>query len=343
MDRYTQFACIAAQKAFDDSKIKMEDEDPFDVGVIIGSGIGGIHTWEEQHANLINKGPNRVSPFFIPMMIPNMATGRVAIMLGAKGFNECVVTACATSTNAIGNAFNVIKRGDAKVVVTGGAEAAITPLAFAGFCKSKAMTTNEDPETACRPFDKDRDGFIMGEGSCILILEELEHARSRNAKIYGEVIGFGSTNDAFDIVKPAEDAAGSTRAILNSLKSAKIEPENIDYVNTHGTSTPYNDRFETLAIKNVFKEHAYRLKISSSKSMTGHMLGAAGATEALITVLSLKDGFITPTINYVTPDEDCNLDCVPNKGIEKDINYAISNSLGFGGHNSCLVFKKFED
>lgn len=342
MDLYSQYACVAAQKAVEDAKLKIEDEDPFEVGVIIGSGIGGIMTWEEQHKILMTKGPSRVSPFFIPMMIPNMATGRVAILLGAKGFNECVITACATSTNAIGNAFNVINRSDAQVVIAGGAEAAITPLSFAGFASAKATTKNTDPNTACRPFDKDRDGFIMGEGAGVVVLEELEHAKNRGAKIYAEVLGFGATNDAFDIVKPAEDAEGSARAMRNALKCAGIAPEKIDYFNAHGTSTPLNDKYETLAIKKVFGEHANKIAISSSKSMTGHMLGATGAIEAIISTMAIKDDFAPPTINYCTPDPDCDLDYVPNQGREMNVNYAISNSLGFGGHNSCLVLKNFD-
>lgn len=342
MDRFSQYACIASNNAVKDAGLSMENEDPFDVGVIIGSGIGGTITWEEQHSIMLNKGVSRVSPFFIPMMIPNMAAGRVCIMLGAKGFNECVVTACATSTNAIGNAYNAIKRGDAKVIVAGGAEASITPLSFAGFCSARATSTNPDPKTACRPFDINRDGFVMGEGAGILIVEELEHARKRNAVIYAEIKGFGCTNDAYDIVKPAEDSSGTVKAIEKALKAALIAPEDIDYFNSHGTSTPYNDKFETIAIKKVFGDHAYKMPVNSTKSMTGHMLGAAGAVEAIITLLSIRDSYIAPTINYTSPDPDCDLDYVPNEGREKNIRYALSNSLGFGGHNSCLAFKKYE-
>jgi 3-oxoacyl-[acyl-carrier-protein] synthase II len=342
MDKFTQYACIAAQKAIDDAKLKMEDEDPFDVGVIIGSGIGGIETWEEQYKIMAAKGPSRVSPFFIPMMIPNMATGRVAIMSGAKGFNECVITACATSTSAIGNAYNAIKRADADVIITGGAEASITPLSFAGFCSARAMTTNNDVNTSCRPFDLNRDGFIMGEGAAVLILEEFEHAKKRGAAIYAEICGFGSTNDAYDIVKPAEDGEGSARAMTNAMRSAGITPDQIDYINTHGTSTPLNDKYETIAIKNAFGDHSYKLAVNSTKSMTGHMLGAAGAIEAIVTILSIKNSFVAPTINFCTPDPECDLDFVPNKGREKTVDYALSNSLGFGGHNACIVIKKYD-
>lgn len=342
MDRFTQFACAASKLALEDSRIDLTGMDPFDVGVIIGSGIGGTNTWEEQHEILLNKGPSRVSPFFIPMMIPNMATGRVAIMFGAKGFNECVITACATSTNAIGNAFNAIKRGDAKVIITGGSEASVTPLSFAGFCSAKAMTTNNDPNTSCRPFDINRDGFIMGEGAGILILEELSHAKKRGAPVYGEVLGFGCTNDAFDIVKPAEDSMGTIKALQNALRQADVTTDKIDYFNTHGTSTPLNDKFETQAIKKLFGEHAHKMAINSTKSMTGHMLGAAGSIESIITLLSIKNSYVVPTINYSDPDPECDLDYTPNVGKERPIEYAISNSLGFGGHNSCLVFRKYE-
>lgn len=340
MDRFTQFACAATKLALEDSKLDISSMDPFDAGVIIGSGIGGTSTWEEQHEILLTKGPSRVSPFFIPMMIPNMATGRVSIMFGAKGFNECVITACATSTNAIGNAYNAIKRGDAKVIISGGSEAAVTPLSFAGFCSAKAMSTNNDPQTSCRPFDINRDGFIMGEGAGILILEELSHAKERGALIYGEVLGFGCTNDAYDIVKPAEDSMGTVRALQNALKQADITCDKIDYFNTHGTSTPLNDKFETQAIKKLFGGHANSMAINSTKSMTGHMLGAAGAIEAIITLLSIKNSYVVPTINYADPDPECDLDYTPNTGKDRNIEYAISNSLGFGGHNSCLVFKK---
>jgi len=342
MDRYTQFAMAAAKMAVESSKLDLNSIDKKRMGVIIGSGIGGIETLEEQHLILLNKGPKRVSPFFIPMMIANMATGRIAIEYGAKGFNECTVTACATGTNAIGDAFKVIERGDADIMITGGSEAPITPLSFAGFCSMKAMSTEPDPTKACRPFDKDRDGFVMGEGAGVIILEEYEHAVKRGAEIIAEIVGYGSTNDAYDIVAPDTEAEGGAACIKAAIDDAGIKPEEIGYINAHGTSTPYNDKLETLAIKKTFGEHAYKLAVSSTKSMTGHLLGAAGAVEAIITALALKEGFLPPTINYNTPDPECDLDYVPNKGRSADIKYAISNSLGFGGHNATIVLKKYE-
>jgi len=323
------------------SGLDLDKVDKNKFGVIVGSGIGGITTFEEQFRVYIEKGPGRVSPFFIPMMISNMAAGQIAMQFGAKGFNECVVTACATSANAIGDAFKVIQRGDADVIITGGSEAPITPLSFAGFCSMKAMTTTEDPALACRPFDAERNGFVMGEGAAILVLEELEHALKRGANILAEIVGYGVTNDAYHITAPAPEGEGAARCMKMAIDDAGIKPEDIDYINAHGTSTEYNDKFETAAIKTVFGEHARKLAVSSTKSMTGHLLGAAGAIEAIITVLSIKDGFLPPTINYRTPDPECDLDYVPNKGRSADITYALSNSLGFGGHNVTIVFKKF--
>ncbi|HOQ37342.1 MAG TPA: beta-ketoacyl-ACP synthase II [Acetivibrio sp.] len=341
MDIYTQYAIWAAKTAFIMSGIESDKIDPYRFGVIVGSGIGGITTFEEQFRVYMEKGPGRVSPFFIPMMISNMATGRIAIEFGAKGFNESVVTACATSTNAIGDAFKVIQRGDADIMITGGAEASITPMSFAGFCAMKATSTTEDPDLACRPFDAERNGFVMGEGAGILILEDLEHAEKRGANIIAEVVGYGSTNDAYHITAPSPEGEGGARCMQMAINDAGIKPEEVGYINAHGTSTEYNDKFETAAIKTVFGEHARKLAVSSSKSMTGHLLGAAGAVECIVTALAIKDGFLPPTINYRNPDPECDLDYVPNVGRKADITYALSNSLGFGGHNATLALKKY--
>ena len=343
MDTFTQYAMAAAKLAIENSGLKLEEEDSSRAGVIVGSGIGGIETLEDQHSTLMTKGPGRVSPFFIPMMIANMASGRIAIEYGLMGFNECVITACATSNNAIGDAFKVIQRGDADIMVTGGAEAAITPLSYAGFCSSKAMTTNPDPATACRPFDAERDGFIMGEGSGILILEELEHALKRGASIIAEIVGYGCTCDAHHITAPHPEGLGGINCMKMAIADAGIKPEEVGYINAHGTSTPLNDPGETAVIKNVFGDHAYKLAVSSTKSMTGHLLGAAGAVEAIISSMALKEGFLPPTINYKTPDPECDLDYVPNQGRKAEIKYALSNALGFGGHNAALLLKKYED
>lgn len=341
MDRFTQFALASAKMALADSGLDLASEDLDRIGVVYGSGIGGIETLENQQNILREKGPGRVSPFFVPMMIADMAAGLISITFGLKGHNETIVNACASSSNAIGDAFKVIERGDADVIVTGGSEAAITPLAIAGFCSMKAMSTNEDPKNACRPFDANRDGFIMGEGSATLVLESLDHALKRGAKIYCEIVGYGATADAYHITAPAPLGEGAARAMKLALKDAGIAPDDIDYINAHGTSTEYNDKYETMAIKNVFGEHAYKLKISSTKSMTGHMLGASGAVEAVATILAIKNGIVPPTINYETPDPECDLDYVPNKALKMDVNYALSNSFGFGGHNASLVFKKY--
>lgn len=341
MDKYTQYAIAATQIAMEQAAINVEKVNKERMGVIVGSGIGGIGILENQHKILLEKGYNRVSPFFIPMMIANMAPGQIAIQYGAKGINECVVTACATGTNSIGDAFKVIQRGDADIIITGGTEAPITPLSFAGFCSMKAMSTNPDPTTASRPFDLERDGFVMGEGAGILILEEYEHAISRGAQILAEIAGYACTCDAFDQVQPSPEGEGSARCMELAIKDASIKPEDIDYINAHGTSTYYNDKNETIAIKSVFGSYAKELAISSSKSMTGHLLGAAGAIEAIISICALRDGFLPPTINYKTPDPECDLDYVPNIGRSKEIKYVLSNSLGFGGHNSALIIKKF--
>jgi 3-oxoacyl-[acyl-carrier-protein] synthase II len=343
MDAFTQYAMAAAKMAFEMSGLDMEKEDGYRAGAIVASGIGGIATLEEQHSILMTKGTGRISPFFITSMIPNMAAARIAIEYGLKGFNECVVTACASGNNAIGDAYKVIQRGDADIVVTGGAESAITPLSFAGFCANKALSTNPDPSTACRPFDRDRDGFIMGEGAGILILEEYEHAMRRGAVILGEIVGYGCTCDAYHITAPDPTGEGGIRSMQFAIRDAGIRPEDIDYINAHGTSTPINDPCETKVIKNVFGEHAYKLAVSSTKSMTGHLLGAAGAIEAIITVMALRDGIIPPTINLANPDPECDLDYVPNEARKADIRYALSNALGFGGHNAAIVFRKFAD
>ncbi len=343
MDRYTQFAMVAASEAFKSAGIDMEKEDPWRVGVITGSGIGGIGTFEDQHCVLLEKGPNRVSPFFIPMMISNMGAAQIAIKFGAKGINENVTTACASSTNAIGDAFRHIQYGSNDIIVVGGAEAAVSPLAFAGFCNMKAMSTrNDDPKTASRPFDAERDGFVLGEGACFVVLEELEHAKARGANIICEMAGYGATDDAYHITSPIPGGAGGAKAMELAIKDAGVKPEDITYINAHGTSTKYNDQFETEAIKSVFGDAAYKVAVSSTKSMTGHLLGAAGGAEAIICALAIRDGYIPATINYKTPDPDCDLDIVPNEGRNQEVKYAMSNSLGFGGHNATIVMKKYE-
>ncbi|MCT4606376.1 MAG: beta-ketoacyl-ACP synthase II [Marinisporobacter sp.] len=343
MDPYTQFAVAASKMAVEDAKIDLESINQNRFGVVLGSGIGGIQTLEEQYKKLLDKGPRRVSPFFIPMMITNIAAGQVSIRFGAKGPNSTTVTACASSTNAIGDAFKIIQRGDADMMITGGTEASITPLAVAGFCTMKALSTrNDDPKTASRPFDKDRDGFVMGEGAGMIILEELEHALARGAHIYGEMVGYGMSADAYHITAPAEKGEGGARAMQNAIDDAGIQPEEIDYINAHGTSTPLNDKNESMAIKTVFGEHAYKLSVSSTKSMTGHLLGGAGGVEAIACLLALTEDFIPPTINYTTPDPECDLDYTPNEGIKREVKYALSNSLGFGGHNATIVLKKYE-
>lgn len=343
MDRFTHFAIASASLAVKDANLDIDLLDREKVGVIIGSGIGGVETIEEQHKILLEKGNKRVSPFFVPMMISNMAAGQVSIMLGAKGPNTNVSTACASGSHAIGDAFKIVQRGDATIMVAGGSEAGITPLSFAGFCNMKAMSTrNDSPENASRPFDKDRDGFVMGEGAGIVILEELEHALKRGAKIYAEVVGYGLTADAHHMTTPAENGEGASRAINMAINDGNIPLSEVDYINAHGTSTYYNDKFETMAIKDVFKEHSYDLCVSSTKSMTGHLLGAAGAIEAIVCAMSIYDGYVPPTINVENVDEELDLDYVINKGREKNVRYALSNSLGFGGHNATLAFKKYD-
>jgi 3-oxoacyl-[acyl-carrier-protein] synthase II len=342
MGRYSQFAVAASKMAVKDAGVQIGvDIQPERVGVWIGSGIGGLGEFEEQHRKFIEKGQRRVNPFTIPMFIPDMAAGQVSIALGAKGINNCSVTACASGANSIGDAFRVIQKGDIDMMIAGGTEATITEMTVAGFSNMTALSKNPDPNTASRPFDKNRDGFVIGEGAGIVILEELEHALSRGAHIYGELIGYGATGDAHHITTPAPDGEGAQRAMKLALGDADISPEQVDYINAHGTSTYYNDLYETLAIKEVFKEHAYKLSVSSTKSMTGHMLGATGAIEAIFSLLAIKEGIIPPTINYETPDEELDLDYVPNVAKEKDVQVVLSNSLGFGGHNATLIFKKF--
>ncbi|WP_067730676.1 beta-ketoacyl-ACP synthase II [Oceanobacillus damuensis] len=342
MDPFTQYAVAASKMAVEDAKLTIDDSNAHRVGVWIGSGIGGMKTWEEQHTKLLEKGPKRVSPFFVPMMIPDMAAGQVSIQLGAKGINSCSVTACASGANSIGDAYKAVERGDVDYIIAGGTEAPISDMAFAGFSSAKALSTNEDPSKASRPFDKNRDGFVMGEGAGILILESLDSALERGAHIYGEIAGYGATGDAYHITAPAENGEGAARAMQHALRDAGISPEEVDYINAHGTSTELNDKYETAAIKTVFGDHAKKLAVSSTKSMTGHLLGAAGGIEAVISIKSIKDGVIPATTNYEEPDPDCDLDYVPNEARKQDVNVVVSNSLGFGGHNVALVFKKYQ-
>lgn len=343
MDRFTQYAVVAARQAVEDANLTINDDNANRIGVWIGSGIGGMETFEVAHTILKNKGPRRVSPFFVPMLIPDMATGQVSIDLGAKGPNGSTVTACATGTNSIGEAFKIIQRGDADAMITGGTEAPITHMALAGFSASRALSTNDDKETACRPFQEGRDGFIMGEGAGILVIESLESAQTRGAQIYAEIVGYGSTGDAYHITAPAPEGEGGSRAMQAALDDAGIEAKDIQYLNAHGTSTPVGDLYEIKAIKNTFGDAAKNLKISSTKSMTGHLLGATGGIEAIFSALSIRDSKVAPTIHADSPDPECDLDIVPNEAQDLEIEYAMSNSLGFGGHNAVLVFKKFKD
>lgn len=342
MDRFCQFAMAAAKEALEDSKIESDKIDCYRFGVLIGSGIGGFNTIEKEHEKLLTRGPGRVSPMLIPMIISNMASGNIAIKYGAKGVCSTVVTACATGTNAIGEAFRMIKHGYLDVMIAGGAEASITPLALAGFTSLTALSTSNDLKRASIPFDKERDGFVMGEGSGVLILESLEHAIKRGARIYAEVAGYGSTCDAYHMTSPDPLGEGAAKAMELAIKEANITLDDIDYINAHGTGTPYNDKFETLAVKNIFKEKAYNIPISSTKSMTGHLLGAAGAVEAITCVKAIQEGFIPPTIGYKVKDEDCDLDYVPQKGRNAKLECTLSNSLGFGGHNASLIIKAWK-
>jgi len=342
VDRYTHFAIAAALQAWSDSGLDKQPVDKENIGVLVGSGIGGIRTIEEQLKVLFEKGPRRVSPFLVPALIANMASGYISMILNLNGPNSTVVTACATATHAIGDAAHVIKRGDADIMLAGGAEAAISHLAYSGFSAARALSTrNDEPGKASRPFDRERDGFVMGEGSGIVILEALPSALDRGATIYGEVIGYGMSGDAYHMTAPDPDGKGAFLCMQRALNSASLNVEEIDYINAHGTSTEYNDRIETAAIKKLFGEHAYKMAISSTKSMTGHLLGAAGAIELIATLMTLNEGIIHPTINYEFPDPDCDLDYVPNKAREKEVVTAISNSFGFGGTNATLVVKKY--
>ena len=342
MDLFVQYALAATKEAIEDAQLKITPENSEQVGVIVGTGLGGLPTLEDTHKVLLEKGPSRITPFFIPKLIANMAAGQIAIQYGAKGPNTCVVTACATGGHCIGDAFRVIQYGDAEAIIAGGTEANITPLTIGGFNAMKALSTrNEEPEKASRPFEKNRSGFVVSEGSGILILEELEFARKRGAKIYGEVVGYGYTGDAYHITAPPPDGDGAIRCMRMAIRDARIRPEDIDTINAHGTSTVLNDATETVAIKAVFGEYAKKIPISATKSMTGHLLGAAGSTEAIFTLLSIRDGILPPTINYEEPDPACDLDYVPNVARKSPIRIAMSNAFGFGGTNATLIFQKF--
>ncbi len=343
MDRFTQFAVAGSKMAMEDAGIDLEKLEKDRSGVVLGCGIGGMETLEDTARTLHEKGPGRVSPFFVPMMISNMAAGQVAISLGLTGPNITVVTACASGTNAIGDAFKLIARGGADLIVTGGVEASITPLALAGFCSMKALSTrNDEPAKASRPFDAERDGFVMGEGAGVLILESLEHAQKRGARIYAEVLGYGSTADAYHMTAPAPGGIGAAKAMKGAIGDAGLKPEEVNYINAHGTSTDMNDKFESLAIQSVFGEQAKKVAVSSTKSMTGHLLGAAGGLEMLATALAVKHDIVPPTINYEYPDPECDLDYVPNQARKMAVNYALSNSFGFGGHNACVLIGKYK-
>ncbi|MBI4619663.1 MAG: beta-ketoacyl-ACP synthase II [Desulfobacterales bacterium] len=343
MDSFVHYCMASTIMAMEDSKLEVANQDAERIGVLIGTGLGGLPTLEKNHTLLLEGGPKKISPFFIPMMIANMAPGQIAIHFGIKGPNTCVVTACAAGSHAIGDSYKLIQRGDADIVITGGTEATITPLNIGGFNAMKAISTNNDePEKASRPFDKNRDGFVPAEGAGTIILEELELALKRGANIYGEIIGYGLTSDAFHITAPDPQGSGAARCMKMALNDANILPDEVDYINAHGTSTPMNDTIETIAIKTVFNEYSKKIPVSSTKSMTGHLLGAAGGVEAVFTILTIRDGIIPPTINYETPDPDCDLDYVPNIARKADVKIAVSNSFGFGGTNATLVFKRFE-
>jgi 3-oxoacyl-[acyl-carrier-protein] synthase II len=344
MDLFIQYALAAAQIAVKDGGLDMDQEDPERVGVVVGTGLGGLPTIEKYHSVLLERGPGRITPFFIPMLIANEAPGHIAIQHGFKGPNLCIVTACATGAHSVGDACRIIQYGDADVMVAGGSEANLTPLTVGGFNAMKALSTrNDEPQKASRPFERDRDGFVVAEGSGILILEELQHAKKRGARIYAEVVGYGYNGDAYHITAPCPDGDGFIRCIRMALKDAQLSPDDVDYINAHGTSTKLNDYIETIAIKEVFKEKAYRIPVSSTKSMTGHLLGAAGAIEAIFSVLCIRDQVCPPTINYENPDPECDLDFVPNTARNHTINVVMSNSFGFGGTNSTLVFRRFTE
>jgi len=341
MEKFVQFAVTAAKEAVDDSGLDISKEDPFRIGVLVGSGIGSLRIIEEQHKVILERGPSKITPFLIPMLIVNMASGHISIMFKIKGPNSCTTTACAAGTHALGDAFRIIQKGDADMMITGGTESCITALGVGGFCALKALSTrNDEPERASRPFDKERNGFVMAEGAGMAVLEELEHAKKRNANIYGEVIGFGMSGDAYHMTAPDPSAEGPARCMQNALEDAGIKPEQVSYINAHGTSTLLNDKVETLAIKKVFGGYAKKVPISSTKSMTGHLLGAAGGVEFAACCLAIKNDMIPPTINYENPDPECDLDYVPNKARKAKVNIAISDSLGFGGHNATICVKK---
>jgi len=342
MDLFIHFAIAATKEALEDAQLAITPENSEQIGVIVGTGLGGLPSLERYHKILLEKGPGRISPFFIPMLIANLASGQIAIQFGPKGPNTCVVTACATGAHCIGDAFRAIVYGDAEAMITGGTEANITPLTIGGFNAMKALSTrNDEPEKACRPFEKNRDGFVVAEGSGIIILEELQFALKRNAKIYAEIVGYGYTSDAYHITAPSPDGDGAIRCMRMAVKDAGVKPEEMDYINAHGTSTSLNDLTETVAVKAVFGDHAKKIPISATKSMTGHLLGAAGSTEAIFTILSIRDGILPPTINYEKPDPQCDLDYVPNVARRQPVNIAMSNAFGFGGTNATLIFKKF--
>jgi 3-oxoacyl-[acyl-carrier-protein] synthase II len=344
MDLFIHFAIAATKEALEDAQLAITPENSEQIGVIVGTGLGGLPSLERYHKILLEKGPGRISPFFIPMLIANLASGQIAIQFGPKGPNTCVVTACATGAHCIGDAFRAIVYGDAEAMITGGTEANITPLTIGGFNAMKALSTrNDDPEKACRPFEKNRDGFVVAEGSGIVILEELQFALKRNAKIYAEIVGYGYTSDAYHITAPSPDGDGAVRCMRMAIKDAGLKPEEINYINAHGTSTPLNDLTETVAIKTTFSGHAKKIPVSATKSMTGHLLGAAGSTEAIFTILSIRDGILPPTINYEEPDPQCDLDYVPNVARRQPLNIAMSNAFGFGGTNATLVFKKYSE
>lgn len=342
MDRFTQFAVASTAMAIEASGIVITEENAHRTGCLIGVGFGGMASLERNHANLLKAGPGRISPFFVPMIIANMAAGQVSMRFGARGPNSCVATACAAGTHALGESYKMIQRGDADIMLSGGCESAITPLGLGGFCSMRALSTRNDaPQQASRPFDKERDGFVMSEGAGIMVLEELEHARQRGATIHAEVAGYGMSADAHHMTQPDPEARGIMLCMRNALQDGALHPEDIDYINAHGTSTPYNDKFETIAIKNVFGEHAYRLAISSTKSMTGHLLGGAGGVEGIFSTLALAQGVLPPTINWETQDETCDLDYVPNTARRRPLKAVMSNSLGFGGTNACIIFKQY--
>jgi len=341
-DLFVQYAIGATAQAVKQAGVSPESVDPNRYGVVVGSGIGGIATFEDQHRTLLEKGPSRVSPFFIPMMISDMASGQVSIQFGAKGPNYCTVSACSSGAHAVGDAFRIIQYNEADVMISGGAEAPVTPVSFAGFCSMKAMSTrNDEPQRASRPFDAQRDGFVMGEGAGVVVLEELEHAKKRGAKILAEIVGYGATGDAYHMTAPAPEGEGAARAMRAAIRDSGLSLESFGYLNAHGTSTPLNDKFETQAIKSVFGELAKKLPVSSTKSMTGHLLGAAGGLETIICVLALERHMLPPTINYKTPDPDCDLDYVPNTARAVELQAALSNSLGFGGHNVTLALSRY--